>query len=67
MSHKLFNDSKTFTELPLRYSPSRILENFEEKFPSKESITRSELAKFVQSNFYGPEMLEPGKSMELTV
>nr|QPZ44549.1 trehalase [Bursaphelenchus xylophilus] len=50
---KLFEDSKTFVDKPMKYSPLEVLQKFEERFPEDENITKEALQEFVDENFEG--------------
>uniref|UniRef100_A0AAF5DE67 Trehalase n=1 Tax=Strongyloides stercoralis TaxID=6248 RepID=A0AAF5DE67_STRER len=53
MYHKLFNDSKTFVDKPLKYNPNRTMADFLEQFPETvEKINREKLITFVNNYFY---------------
>lgn len=53
MYHKLFNDSKTFVDKPLKYNPNRTMTDFLKQFPEAvEKIDRDKLLDFVNRYFY---------------
>uniref|UniRef100_A0A0N5BWM3 Trehalase n=1 Tax=Strongyloides papillosus TaxID=174720 RepID=A0A0N5BWM3_STREA len=53
MYHKLFNDSKTFVDKPLKYNPNKTMTDFLMQFPeSVEEIDKSKLLKFINDYFY---------------
>jgi hypothetical protein len=51
MSFKLFNDSKTFVDMPLKFKPEEVSSKFKQQFPSDGHITEEKLHRFVQENF----------------
>jgi len=46
----IFNDSKTFVDMPMKYPPEQVLAAFKEQITN--SSTRQELLDFVNDNFY---------------
>ncbi|EYC31570.1 hypothetical protein Y032_0004g2221 [Ancylostoma ceylanicum] len=59
--HELYNDSKTFVDMPMKNDPDYVLEKFNEAFGniSVEAINRTKLLQFVDEHFSPPgsEML----------
>ncbi|KIH63724.1 hypothetical protein ANCDUO_05972 [Ancylostoma duodenale] len=59
--HELYNDSKTFVDMPMKNDPDYVLEKFNEAFGniSVEAINRTKLQHFVDEHFSPPgsEML----------
>ncbi|KAK6754171.1 hypothetical protein RB195_013276 [Necator americanus] len=59
--HELYNDSKTFVDMPMKNDPDYVLEKFNEEFSniSVEAINRTKLQQFVDTYFSPPgsEML----------
>ncbi|RCN43155.1 hypothetical protein ANCCAN_10842 [Ancylostoma caninum] len=59
--HELYNDSKTFVDMPMKNDPDFVLEKFNEAFGniSVEAINRTKLQQFVDEHFSPPgsEML----------
>ncbi|KAI6192146.1 Trehalase [Aphelenchoides bicaudatus] len=60
MAFRLFNDSKTFVDLPLAKAPEDIITAFESQFPTDDDITRDAINEFVETNF----VKDSGKEME---
>lgn len=61
MFHRLYEDSKTFVDKPLKASPQEVIEEFETRFPmSVPEIDRGELQRFVDEFFYeeGTELMK---------
>uniref|UniRef100_A0A7I4YT85 Trehalase n=1 Tax=Haemonchus contortus TaxID=6289 RepID=A0A7I4YT85_HAECO len=59
--HELFNDSKTFVDMPMRYDPDYVLRQFNNEFSnvSIENINRTKLKVFINEHFSpaGSEMM----------
>ncbi|PIO62243.1 hypothetical protein TELCIR_16210 [Teladorsagia circumcincta] len=51
--HELYNDSKTFVDMPMRYDPDYILKQFNTEFHnvSIENINKTKLKVFVDEHF----------------
>lgn len=56
--HRLFPDSKTFVDKPLKFPPDQVLQSFHAMFPDPELVRRDQLQRFVADNFFeeGTEM-----------
>ncbi|KJH52159.1 alpha,alpha-trehalase [Dictyocaulus viviparus] len=53
--HQLYNDSKTFVDMPMKYDPEYVLEKFNEEFASVavEDMNRTRLRMFIDTYFRG--------------
>jgi hypothetical protein len=50
---RIFNDSKTFVDRPLKFPPEVVVRLFEKRFPASEpeKLTNESLRHFVEENF----------------
>lgn len=51
MALKIFSDSKTFVDKPLRYPPNIVLDKFKSQFNNSSCIEKSKLKRFLIDNF----------------